>query len=305
MRTAEAISAGLGAAWRAKWLVVIFLACQLVMAAAVAAPMYTALAEHIGKSTVGNELAHGFSSAWLLEFQIAYEGFLRGFSVAMVYAGVLFLLLNTVLSAGAFEVFTRGEGARMHAFGRGVGKYFLRFLRLMVVASVYYFLCFWIFQDLGGKGLTWAFRDSVREAPHFYLDWLRWALLALSVFVVSMVVEYAKADMVRDDHGSVLAALGHGAGFVFSHFRKTLAIYLGLGALGWVAIAVYSLFARYFPQSSAVTVFVWFVVAQAVMFFRWLFRLASWAAEVAYYGAHAHTEPAEGPAAPAGLPASI
>ncbi len=284
---------GLSAAWRVKWLVVIFLACQLVMAAAVAAPMYTALAEHIGRSAVGNELAHGFSSAWLVEFQIANEGFLRGFSIAIVYAGVLFLLLNTVLSAGAFEVFTRGEGAKLHAFGRGVGKYFLRFFRLMVIASVCYFLCFWILQDLAGQGLTWTFRDSVHEAPRFYLDWLRWALLAFSVFVVSMVVEYAKADMVRDDHGSVLAALGHGGGFVVSHFGRTLAIYLALGALGGVAIAVYSLFAHYFPQSSAITVFVWFVVAQVLMCFRWMFRLASWAAEVAFYGAHSHAARAQ------------
>ena len=293
MRASEAICNGLSAAWRAKWLAVIFLACQLVIAAAVAAPMYSALAEHIGKSTVGNELAHGFSSAWLLEFQIAYESFLRGFSIALVYAGALFLLLNTVLSAGAFEVFTRGEGAKLHAFGRGVGKYFLRFLRLMVIGSVCYFLCFWIFQDLAGKGLSWAFRDSVYGAPRFYLDWVRWALLAFSVFVVGLVVEYAKADMVRDDHPSILAALGHGAGFVLSHFRNTLTIYLGLGVLAWVAIAVYSLFARYFPQSSAVTVFVWFVAAQALMCFRWVFRLASWAAEVAFYGAHAHTRSAE------------
>ncbi|MBZ5648059.1 MAG: hypothetical protein LAN37_12635 [Acidobacteriia bacterium] len=297
MRAAEAISTGLSAAWRAKWLVVIFLACQLVIAAAVAAPMYTALVEHIGKSAVGNELAHGFSSAWLLEFQIAYQGFLRGFSIAIVYAGVLFLLLHTVLSAGAFEVFTRGEGAKLHAFGRGVGKYFLRFFRLMVIASVYYFLCFWIFQDLGGRGLDWAFRDSVHEAPHFYLDWLRWALLVFSVVVVSMVIEYAKADMVRDDHASALAALGHGAGFVFSHFGRALTIYLGLGALGGVAVVVYSLFALYFPQSSAGTVFVWFVVAQVLMCFRWMFRLASWAAEVAFYGSHAHTELAGEPAA--------
>ena len=291
MRVAEAISTGLSAAWRAKWLVTIFLACQLVLAAAVAAPMYSAIAAHLGKSATGNELAHGFSSAWLLEFQLAYEGFLNGFSVAIVYAGVLFLLLNTVLSAGAFEVFTRGAGATLHAFGRGIGKYFLRFFRLMVIGSVFYFLCFWILQDLGGRGLLWAFRDNVREAPHFYLDWLRWALLLLSVFAVSMVLEYAKADMVRDDHFSALAALGHGAGFVFGRFGQALAIYLAIGLLGVLATFVYSVFARFFPQTSAVTVFLWFVVAEVLLWFRWMFRLASWAAEVRFYAAHSHTEP--------------
>ena len=296
MRASEAISTGLGAAWRTKWLAVIFLACQLLMAAAVAAPVYSAIAQHLGKSMVGNELAHGFSAAWLTEFQIAYSGFLKGFSTAIVYAGVLFLLLNTVLSAGAFEVFTRGEGAALHAFGRGVGKYFLRFFRLMALASVFYFVCFWIFQDLGEKGVRWLFLDSVYGGPLFYLNWVRWAVLAFLVFTVSMVMEYAKADMVRDDHASVLAALGHATGFVFTHFGRTLAIYLGLGVLSALTVLLYGAFARFFPQSSVITVFVWFVVAQVLMYARWLFRLASWAAEISYYGAHAHTQPvAEAP----------
>ncbi len=288
----EAISTGLRAAWRTKWLTVIFLACQLVMAAAVAAPMYSAIADHLGSSALGNDLAHGFSAAWLTDFQIAYSGFLKGFSTAVVYAGVLFLLLNTVLSAGAFEVFTRGGAAGLHAFGRGIGKYFLRFFRLMVIASFFFFLCFWVFQDLGDKAVKWLFRDSVYGGPQFYLNWLRWALLAFSVFVVSMVIEYAKADMVRDDHASVLAALGHAAGFVFSRFGRALAIYLGIGALGALTILVYSAFARFFPQGSVGTVFVWFVVAEALMYARWTFRLASWAAEIAFYGAQSHTEPA-------------
>ncbi|HVP44834.1 MAG TPA: hypothetical protein VMS96_15500 [Terriglobales bacterium] len=293
MRVAEAISQGIGAAWRTKWLAMIFLACQLVLAAAVAAPMYSAIADHVGKSAVGNELAHGFSSAWLLELQIAYSGFLKGFSTAIVYAGVLFLLLNTVLSAGAFEVFTRGAGAGLHAFGRGVGKYFLRFFRLMVIASALYFVCFLVLQDLGDKGLRWLFSKSVYGGPLFYLQWLRWALLAFLVFVISMIMEYAKADLVRDDHASVLAALGHAAGFVFSHFGRTLAIYLGLGALGALTILVYGAFARFFPQGSALTVFVWFLVAQALMYARWIFRLASWAAEISFYRVHAHTQPAQ------------
>ncbi len=291
MHVTEAIRTGIRAAWRAKWMAVLFLACQLVMAAAVAAPMYTAIADHVGKSAAGIELARGFSLPWLTEFQLAYAPFLRGFSIAMVYAGVLFMLLHTALSAGAFEVFTRGEGAGLHAFGRGVGKYFLRFLRLMVIGSLLYYVCFWLLQDLAGKGLRWIFeRHGVRQAPDFYLDWARWGLLALCVFVVSMILEYAKADMVRDDHEYALGALGHAAGFVFSRPGSTLGIFLGIGVLGALAIGTYSVFARYFPQNSVITVFLWFMVAQALMWLRWLFRLASWAAEVGFYAAHARRD---------------
>ena len=102
MTVLQAISAGLGAAWRNKAVVALFFACNLLLAAAVAAPMHSAIADHLGNSMTANELARGFSASWLTEFQLAYSGFLKGFSIAIVYGGILFLLLNAVLSAGAF-----------------------------------------------------------------------------------------------------------------------------------------------------------------------------------------------------------
>ncbi|HEV8717016.1 MAG TPA: hypothetical protein VGX03_29870 [Candidatus Binatia bacterium] len=286
MTAISAIRGGLRATRRARWMTWLFFACNLVLAAALAAPMHSAIADHVGRSFVGNELARGFSGAWLTEFQITYSAFLKGFSIAVVYGGVIFLLLNAVLSAGAFEVFFRGEGAGMHAFGRGIGKFWGRFLRLTAVASVAYFAAFWFWTGPAARLLRYAFSDSVREAQHFYLTGLRWALLFFCVFVISAMVEYARADVLRDDHPSALAALGHGAGFVFARFPRVMAIYLGLGFLAFVTAFLYAAFARYFPQSSVLTVLIWFLVAQAVLWVRWKLRLASWAAAVAYYQAH-------------------
>jgi hypothetical protein len=299
MTASQAILAGLRAAWRTKWMVFLFFAANLVLAAALAAPMHSAIRDHLGNSATAEELARGFSATWLLEFQLVYRAFLRGFSVALVYGGIVFLLLNTALSAGAFEVFTRGEGAGMHAFGRGVGKYAFRFFRLLVIASALYFLVFlawnsgagWLVEKLG-EGL-------VRERWYVMVEWLRYALLAFSVFTVSAVTEYAKASVVAHDRPSVLAALGDGAGFVVAHFRRVMAIYVGMGALGALSIFLYAVFARFFPQASVLTVFLWFVVAQAFLWLRWMFRLASWAAAVGYYGANRRLK-----AAPVAMPAA-
>jgi hypothetical protein len=285
MTTTQAIAAGLRATRRAPWLVFIFFACNLLLAGAAAAPMYTAMADHLGNSSVGEQLAQGFSSSWLMEFQIAEAPFLKSFSIAIVYAGILFLALNTVLSAGAFEVYRQGEAARMHAFGRGIGKYFGRFARIAVAASLLYFVAFWFWQGPVATLLDRAFENTVPAHWHFYLTWLRWGLLFASVFVINMAVEYAKADIVVDEHPSALAALGHAAGFVVAHFRRVIAIYLGLGLLAALTIFLYAAFARYFPQSSVLTVLIWFLAAQALLWLRWMFRLSSWGAAVTYYTA--------------------
>jgi hypothetical protein len=182
----------------------------------------------------------------------------------------------------------------MHAFGRGTGKYFFRFARVALCASLLYFLAFWLWQDGAARLLDRAFRDSAVERWHFYLESLRVALLALTCALISLAVDYAKAAIVIDERRSSLGALGRGAGFVLARLRQVLAIYsaLALPALG--AIVLYAIFARYFPQRSVATVLIWFLVAQVLLWIRWMFRLASWGAAVAYYAAHSvRTQTAE------------
>lgn len=301
MKPSSAIAKGLAASFLTKWMVLLFFACNLLLAAALAAPMHAAIAEHVGNSAVGRDLAESFSAAWMTEFSIAKADFLKNFSITIVYAGFLFLGLNTVLSAGAFEVFARGGGAQpgvpgapavgatgwyMHAFGRGVGKFFGRFARIAVIASVLYFVAFWFFNGPLERWLRSAFRGVNAEAGHFYLNWLRLALLVLTVLAINLLVEYVKADIVIDDHRSVLAGFGHAAGFVLAHLGRVIFIYAAIGLLTTATSAVYVLFANLMPQHTVATIFIWFVVAQALLWVRWMLRLASWGAAVAYYGAH-------------------
>ena len=283
MTALRAISSGLAATRRAQWMVFLFLGCHLLLAVAVAAPMHSAIATHLGRSAVGEELARGFSAAWLTEFQIANEAFLKGFSISIVYAGILFLALNTVLSAGAYEVFAGGEGARLHAFGRGVGKYCTRFVRLALIASALYFAVFWLWNDVAVRRLDHWFADSTREAWYFRLNLARVSLLFLSATLVNLVVEYTRADIVVRQRESTLAALGQAAGFVLRHLPAVLFIELGLGSLTALTIAAYAAFARYFPQDGPAAILLWFLVAQALFWLRWLFRLSSWGAVLEYY----------------------
>ena len=295
MTARQAVRAGLHAAARNPWMVWLFFAANLLLAAAVAVPMHSAIADYLGNSSRGNELVAGFSAAWLTEFQLLNAGFLKGFSIAIVYAGIVFLVLNTALSAGAFEVFYRGPGATAHAFGRGMGRYSGRFFSLAALASVFYFIVFWFFNHLAPHIVDQFFGQGVREVWAFYMNWVRWALFFLCVLAVNALVDYAKADLVADDHGSVLAALGHAAGFVWRHRGRVLRAYLALALLAGLAIFAYAAFARFFPQHSALTIFLWFLVAQALLWLRWLLRLAQWGAATALYGRFPLPAPAPAP----------
>ena len=284
MRARQAIRAGLHAAAGNPWMVWIFFAANLLLAAAVAAPMHTAISDYLGRSAAGNDLVAGFSAAWLSEFQLLNAGFLKGFSIAIVYAAIVFLVLNTALSAGAFEVFYRGAGAGTHAFGRGMGRFSGRFFRLAALASFLYFIVFWFFHHLVAHVFDLLFDHGVREALPFYMDWVRWALFFLCVMAVNALVDYAKAVLVADEQGSVLAALGRAAGFMWRNLGRVFAAYISLALLSGLAIFLYAAFARFFPQHSPLTIFIWFLVAQALLWVRWMLRLAQWGAATALLG---------------------
>lgn len=286
MKPSTAIAQGLTVAWRNKWMVSVFFGCNLLMAAAIAAPMHDAIADHVGNSAVGQQLAEGFSAAWMTEFAIVNSGFLTNFSVAVMYAGIVFLALNTLLSGGAFEVFASGEGAGLHAFGRGMGKYFGRFARITLIGSLLYFLAFWIFNGVLEKRLEEKLQTVNAAGPWMWLGVARVALLVASVLVVNALVEYAKADMVTDEHRSAIAAFLHAAGFFLSHFGRVMLIYITLGLLTILSIVGYVVFARWMPQHSVATILIWFAVAQGLLWIRWMSRLSSWAAAVAYLGSH-------------------
>jgi hypothetical protein len=96
-------------------------------------------------------------------------------------------------------------------------------------------------------------------------------------------VEYARADIVVRQRESTLGALGQAAGFVIRRLPSVLLISLTLGALTVLTIAAYAIFARYFPQDSPAPILLWFLVAQALFWLRWLFRLSSWGAALEYY----------------------
>jgi hypothetical protein len=283
MTVSRAISTGYRAARRSAWMVIIFYACNLLLAAIVAAPIYDAIKSHLGHSAVAQGLANSFDLGWLVQFQIANDDVLKHTATLVMWTGVLFLALNTILSAGAFETFANGQDYRLATFGYGMGRFFFRFARLALTASALYFVAFGFWNYLVARALTAAFENSVHEAPLFYLTWLRIMLLFLTVFVINAIIEYAKADLVLDDHRSALGALGHAAGFVFANFTSVMAIYFALGLLTVLTVFVYAAFARFIPQSNVFTVFFWFVISQLLLFLRWRFRLASWAAALAYY----------------------
>ena len=123
------------------------------------------------------------------------------------------------------------------------GVYFVRFLRLGIIAAAVYWLLFVSFH-------TWLF-DAVYprltanltvERTAFFYRVALYVIFAVPVLFANLVFDYAKVRAVVEDRRSMIGALGAGARFVIRN-PATLGLYALNTLLFLVVIALYFLVA--------------------------------------------------------------
>jgi hypothetical protein len=169
---------------------------------------------------------------------------------------VVWLVLWAFLAGGIFDRYARGRTTHTPAFFAACGVFFFRFLRLGAVAWLAYWLLFryvhgWLFVTLW-RGWT---EDLASEREAFWIRLALYALFAILLAAINLVVDYAKVRAVVEDRRSMIGALLASGRFIVRHPRATLGLYV-LNVLVFVLIlAVYRAVA---PGASWSGAGVWF-----------------------------------------------
>jgi hypothetical protein len=109
-------------------------------------------------------------------------------------------------------------------FFEGGGKFFGRFLRLLIYSLILWLgiiIVILIF-DMILKPIT---KGGTNEVLLFYLILVRVVIALLLIFLVKMIVDYARIKIVVEDSRKVFRPLFQAVGFVFRKLGSTLAIY--------------------------------------------------------------------------------
>jgi hypothetical protein len=307
-----------GRAWR---LVLLLWVVNLAVALPLAAVVAQELRGSLDRSRVHQDLLAGFDAGWHGELQAEagalvktfgpellgadaffenLERWWRGdlFSVppALVAAGLLYAAVWAFLLGGVLERLVRpggaagagagtvGPGDRAGAAGffAACGRHAFRFLRLALLAAVFYWLIYRVARA-GFGALEDAARDVTSERTVLLWVLAGAAVVALLLALVRVVFDYAKIAVVADGRRSALGAAWAGARYVASRPFATLGLYGAFALAGAVLLALYALLPPFTGVATWPTVILAFLVAQLALAAKLALRLALLGAEASLF----------------------
>jgi hypothetical protein len=277
------------------------------------------LAESLGSSLAADSAATGVDMDWWQEFSsgatgigetfttriIGFNAVLSNISavldarpqalVVMAAAGA-YLLLWLFLSGGILDRYARGRPTRTAAFFSACGVYFVRFLRLAIIAGVAYALLFvyvhsWLFDSF----YPWAIHDWTVERTAFFLRFGLYVVFGVLVIAANLLFDYAKVRAVVEDRRSMVGAVIAAFRFVRRQPLQTAGLYLLDALLFVLVLAAYALVG---PGAGSTGWSMWtgFIVSEAYLLLRLWVKLLFYASEVSLFqNLLAHAEYAAAP----------
>jgi hypothetical protein len=293
---------GINRVKRAPWLIVGLWVSTMLLTLPLAITLQGMLAQHLGASLAAETAATGANYDWWNEFLAQAAGVGQSFVPAIIgFAAVLKNLssvadaagLPTVIMAavsahivismffvgGVMDRLARDRAIGTAGFFAACGVYFVRFIRLGIIAAALYWLLFarlhpWLFHGV----FPWLTRDLTVERTAFLYRVLLYAVFFLLVMAVNLVFDYAKVRAVVEDRRSMIGALVAGARFVRRNLAGAIGLY-GLNAL--VFLAVISVYALANPGGTASAG--GFAIGQLYIVMRVVVRLLFAASQIAFF----------------------
>jgi hypothetical protein len=264
------------------WFLLWLLNALFAMVAAL--PVFSVLGNELNHSLMGAAVFDRFNLDFASEVLFKYVDSAPFLLMVIVAVGGVYLVLTLLATGGTIRVFATPERSfKAAVFFKGCGDYFWRFLRLFIIAGIFYGIFVVALNGALEAGISRLVK-SWTEARFFIL--LTWARLLLVVFVflvVNMIFDYAKVRLVVDAGRSAIMAAFRSVKFVFKNFKKAFSLFLFCVLLGAIFIAIYNPLEHVLPQYTKRWVVVVFFLQQLFILARVYVRLTFFSSEVILY----------------------
>jgi hypothetical protein len=258
---------GLNRVKGAPWLVAGAWLSTLLLAVPLAVILQNMIGAHLGDSMAARGAATGVNYDWWNEFLAQASGVgvsfvpaILGFAAVLknlstvadasalppviAVAVVMNLGVSLFLAGGALDRLARDRAIGTAAFFSACGVYFVRFLRLGVIASIVYWLLFvpyhdWLFDDV----YPFVTADVTVERTAFFIRLGLYAAFAMPLLLANILFDYAKIRAVVEDRRSMIGAVIASWRFIWRHPIAVWALYKLNAVLFLLVIALYFLVA--------------------------------------------------------------
>jgi hypothetical protein len=256
-----------------------------------AAPVFILFSNLFGSALDGSGRAAGLMTK--ADMNVIFE-FLTapGRPLNVLWAELLFLVAVFVLAGiflqggilrGLADDSPQGRSARVFFYGGAY--YYWRFFRLAVYSLILWIPAILLFGVLNAL-LSAATKDSTREQLMFYLSLFKVALAFFLVYLIKMIMDYARIRIASGDSSKVFQALRASIRFVFGRPGGTLGLYYLLGLTGAAMALVWRLAVSALPATSMPAVWTGFVLTQLFIAGRGWLQVAYQAAQWTNFRTH-------------------
>ena len=272
---------------------VIFLFCfNLIFSLILAIPMYHSLQDSLGDSLVGDQMTQGFDYLWWEEFRDQAQGLEKSFSPDLIGKGALlvnlegliqlrfisfppqilifafiYLLMHTFFAGGILNIYQNQMPIfTLSSFFSGAGKYFFRFLGIMLVSWIFFFGVIGLLRECFNTIIQGAARNAFSEVFPFYLG-LGLNIIILFLFLFfHMIFDYARIKTVFENQKNFFQATASAFGFVFKNIGPVLGLYFLLFVVNVAGSLLYLLVKGFIPQTGLMGICLIFFLQQAFIF---------------------------------------
>ena len=301
----------------------------LLTALPLALSLRDAIEDHLGASLAANGAADGVNYDWWQEFSAQASGIGTTFTPSVIgfattldsVSGLLdrrrlitpiasalavYVMGWLFVSGGILDRYARGRGIGAYGFFAASGVFFLRFLRLGIVAGiVYWFLFAYVHDWLFARWYVNATRDLDVERTAFYWRLLLYAIFIALLAAATLVFDYAKVRVVVEDRRSMAGALIAGLRFIVRNPARVIGVYLLNAAALLVVVASWALIAPG-AGGSGPSMWIGVIASQLYILARLIVKLQVLASETALFQQSlAHWGYSAAPVAPEPLPPSV
>ena len=287
-------------------------ALTFVLALPLALTMRGMIEAHLGRSLAADQAAEGVNYDWWQEFTAQASGIGTTFVPSIIGAGTtldhvsslldgqkevvavasalaLYLAAWTFVAGGILDRYARQRRTRAHGFFAAAGVYFFRFLRVAVIAGIFYW---WMFDFVRYWLLVEWYPDLTRgiavERTAFAIRAAMYAVFGALLVFGNMVFDYTKVRMVVEDRRSAFGALMAALRFIARNPGRTSGLY---ALNGLVFVALFALWTVVAPGAGGAGASIWlvFVAGQMYLLARLLLKLHFLASQTALFqGSLAH-----------------
>jgi hypothetical protein len=273
----------------------------------IAAPLALVVERQIGaqiaSSLDADRVAGGWDARWAAELASRSKGAASTFTVETLgFGGTLAALAHLLdarpwprsiavalaayvaiwifLSGGVLSRYAAARVIPPRAFLTTCGVFFVRFLRLAVVAGAAYWLVFrWLEPWLFGAVWSWLARGVTAEPWLLVWRGVLYAIVIAALAAINLVADITKVRMVVEDRHSALASIGAAARFI----RRRAVRCAGLYVVNVVGLLIVARFWLQVVPSASAPLWQTLLASQIYLAARLCAKLAFMASEVVFF----------------------